>query len=77
MKIFTAVLEEKKVTGQVGEILKVDKTGLYVQAKDGVVNVQMLQFPMFYLYPLRASFSLMVPVIHQQPLHMPDRRLPS
>lgn len=45
MKIFTAVLDEEKVTGQVGEILRVDKTGLYVQAKDGVVNVQMLQFP--------------------------------
>lgn len=45
MKIFTAVLDEEKMTGQVGEILRVDKTGLYVQAKDGVVNVQMLQFP--------------------------------
>lgn len=45
MKIFTAVIDEEKVSGQVGEILKVDKTGLYVQAKDGIVNVQILQFP--------------------------------
>ncbi len=45
MKIFSAVADENEVKGQPGEILKVDKTGLYVQAKDGIVNVQLLQFP--------------------------------
>ncbi len=47
MKIYSAVVGEStpETKGQLGEILKVDKTGLYVQAKDAVVNVQILQFP--------------------------------
>eukprot|EP00764_Aduncisulcus_paluster_P013958 gnl/Carplike_NY0171/773_a1066_756.p1 GENE.gnl/Carplike_NY0171/773_a1066_756~~gnl/Carplike_NY0171/773_a1066_756.p1 ORF type:complete len:304 (-),score=19.69 gnl/Carplike_NY0171/773_a1066_756:356-1267(-) len=45
MKIFSAVVDSDKVSGKPGEILKVDKTGLYVQASNGVVNVQLLQFP--------------------------------
>jgi len=45
MKIFSAVPGENVTKGQLGEILEVNKSGLYVQAKDGIVNVQVLQFP--------------------------------
>lgn len=45
MKIFSAVAGEKTTKGSPGEILQVDRTGLYVQANDGIVNVQTLQFP--------------------------------
>lgn len=45
MKVFSAIAGEKTRKGKPGEILKVDKTGLYVQAGDGIVNVQILQFP--------------------------------
>jgi len=45
MKIFSAVAGEETVKKSPGEILLVDKTGLYVQAGNGIVNVQILQFP--------------------------------
>jgi methionyl-tRNA formyltransferase len=45
MKIFSAAVGEDKIKGTPGEILQVDKTGLYVQAGNGIVSVQMLQFP--------------------------------
>jgi methionyl-tRNA formyltransferase len=45
MKIFSAIAGEMTTKGSPGEILEVDKSGLYVQAKNGIVNVQMLQFP--------------------------------
>ncbi len=45
MKIYAALRADKKVKGAPGEILEVSKDGLFVQAGDGIVNVQILQFP--------------------------------
>lgn len=45
MKVFSAQCGESLKKGAPGEILEVNKTGLYVQAGDGIVNVQILQFP--------------------------------
>ena len=42
-KIYKAKVVDKTVTAEVGEIIKADKNGLYMQAKDGVISLLEVQ----------------------------------
>ena len=43
LKIYKAKVVDKTVTAEVGEIIKADKNGLYMQAKDGVISLLEVQ----------------------------------
>ena len=45
LKIHKARPIDEKTNGQIGEIVKVDKSGVYVKTKDGILLIEELQFP--------------------------------
>lgn len=44
LKVYKAVISETKLNGEVGEIIKVDKTGLYVNCNDHTLIIKDAQF---------------------------------
>lgn len=45
LKVHKARFIDEKINGQIGEIVKVDKSGVYVKTKDGLLLIEELQFP--------------------------------
>lgn len=45
LKIHKASIINEDIQGQAGEIVKVDKSGIFVKTKDGILLIEELQFP--------------------------------